>query len=219
MPSVWEERVRNRLAVRILAGCLLWMAAGQAPAAGDEHIYIGGSFGTARVDAGPAARDLENDLLALGFGSASVRFDDRSSGFRLLAGFQVNPHFALEGYYANLGKYDLSVQTSGPATSGSGDVKLTGIGVDAVGILPFSASWSGLGRLGLFTWDADSRFTLSGGGASAQDAVTETGTDLKIGLGIEWKVAAAVALRAEAEHYLFDDPVTLLSLGLVYRFE
>ena len=205
--------------VTALAGCLLSISAQQVAAAESERIYIGGSFGTARVDIGPAARDLENDLVALGFGSASVRFDDKSTGFRLLAGFQVNPHFAVEGYYANLGKYDLSVQTSGPATNGSGDVKVTGIGVDAVGILPLSPSWSALGRIGFFSWDAQSRFSLSGGGTTSEDAVIETGGDLKIGLGIEWKLRANVGLRAELEHYLFDDPVTFATLGLIYRFE
>ena len=211
--------MRYRMAVCVLTGCLLSITARHAAAAEEMGVYIGGSFGAARVDIGSAARDLENDLVAAGFGSASVRFEDKATGFRLLAGFQVNPNFAVEGYYANLGKYDLSVQTTGPATTGSGDVELTGIGVDAVGILPFNATWSGLGRIGFFGWDADSRFSVSGGGTSSQDAVTETGTDLKFGLGIEWKVRADVRLRAEVEHYLFDDPVTFLSLGLVYRFE
>lgn len=205
--------------VTALAGCLLSLTALQSLADEEMRVYIGGSFGTARVDIGSKARDLERDLVGAGFGSASVSIDDKASAFRLLGGFQVNQNFAVEGYYASLGKYDLSLATTGPTANGSGDVKLSGLGVDVLGILPFTSRLSGIGRVGFFSWDAKSSFTANAGGTTSGDSVTEVGTDFKIGVGIEWKAGARVRLRAEVERYNFDDPLTFLSLGLVFRLE
>jgi hypothetical protein len=38
-------------------------------------------------------------------------------------------------------------------------------------------------------------------------------------MGIEWKVGRNVRLRADGEHYTFDDAVNMLSAGIVFRFE
>jgi hypothetical protein len=111
--------MRKQRGVFILAGCLLLLAMPSAPAAEDTGFYIGGSFGAARMDAGSSARDLANLLTAVGFASADVRFSEESSAFKVLAGYQVNRNFAVEAYFADLGKYDLSVQTTAPTRPGA----------------------------------------------------------------------------------------------------
>ena len=204
---------------RILAASLFCAAAQHALAADDIGFYIGGSFSATRIDSGNGARDLSNELRALGFATADVQFDEKSTGLKILGGYQVNRNFAVEGYIASLGKYDISVLTTGPTVSGSGDVKVTGLGFDAVGILPFNDRWSGLARVGLFMWEAKTNFSASGGGPSSSASGSDDGSDFKFGLGVEWKVGSNVRLRAEWEHYAFDDPVNALSLGIVYKFD
>jgi len=195
-----------------LAGCLLCMLA-TCPLAAEkeEGFYIGGSFGAARMDTSTSERDLANQLRAFGFTSADVQFDDRSSAFKVLAGYRVNRNFAVEGYFADLGKYNLSVSTTGPATAGSGDLKARGLGFDAVGIMPLSGRLSGLGRVGIIFWESKGNFE---GESSSDD-----GSELKIGIGLEWKLNSNVSLRGEFEYYNFEEALGVLSVGLLYRFD
>ena len=211
--------MQKRRAIPILTGTLLFLIAPFAFAQEKEGFYIGGNFGWTRIDAGNSMRDLENELVASGFASASAQLDEKSTGFKILGGFQVNPNFALEAYYANLGKYDFSVITSGPTVSGSGDIKLKGFGFDAVGLFPFAPTLSGLGRVGLFLWDSEARFSASDGVTTVETSTSDDGNELKLGIGLEWKVGPGVRLRGELEYYNFEERVTVLSVGLVYRFD
>jgi OmpA-OmpF porin, OOP family len=201
-----------------LAVCLL-STARQAAAAEESAFYLGGNFGVTRMDSGNAAQDLANTLVASGVATADVRIDESAKGFKALAGYQVNRNFALEGYYANLGKFDLSFLTTGPTITGSGEIKVTGFGVDALGIFPINEQLSGLLRAGLFRWDAKFKVTASDGTVSSSDSGSDDGSDLKLGIGIEWKVGRNIRLRADWEHYTFDDAVNMLSAGIVFRFE
>src|SRR5690349_14499654 len=100
--------------------------------------YIFGSFGVTHIDSGSTAQDTADELTAAGFGGARASFDENSTGFKLGGGYRINKNFAVEGYYADLGKYDLSASVTTPAAvSVSGDLKVTAWGADAVGLLPF----------------------------------------------------------------------------------
>jgi len=204
--------------MRLLAAALALLCASTTWAQDDIGFYIGANFGATRLDAGDSARDLRNDLVAIGFSSAQASIDESGTGYRIFAGYQLSRNFALEGYYAHLGEYDLSASTTGPVVNATGEVEVKGFGVDAVAILPFNSVLSGLGRIGLFRWDADMSIRAVGPAGTATGSDSDDGTDLKLGVGIEWKLGPRLRLRGELEYYAFDDAITMLSVGLLYRF-
>ena len=180
--------------------------------------YLGANFGATSADSGDAADELRNDLVASGFGSASASVDESDTGYKIFAGYQFNRNFALEGYYAHLGTYELRASTTGPVVNANGELEVKGFGVDAVAILPFNNVLSGLARVGLFRWDTDSRVSAVGPGGTAGGSDSDDGTDVKFGVGVEWKLAPKLRLRGELEYYSFDDAISMLSVGLLYRF-
>ena len=204
--------------MKLLAAAFALLFASCAWSQEEVGFYAGASFGATRADAGDSARDLRNDLVAIGFSSAQASIDESSTGYKIFAGYQLNRNFALEGYYAHLGEYDLSASTTGPVVNASGEVEVKGFGIDAVAILPFNSALSGLARIGLFRWDADMNIRAVGPGGTATGSDSDDGTDLKLGIGIEWKLGPQLRLRGELEYYTFDDAITMLSVGLLYRF-
>jgi OmpA-OmpF porin, OOP family len=206
-------RVLSVLHFLVLASSIAIVA--DVKAQNDAGPYLGISLGAARADFESEAQALANDIVALGFSSATVTVDQGSVGFKVLGGYQVNQNFALEAYYAHLGTYDIAVGTTGPATSLDGEVEFSAIGFDVLGIIPFDRAFSGFAKVGLFRWDGEISFSGPGGTASASD----DGTDFKFGLGVQWKFSPNLNLRGEWEYYNIEEtPIQMLSVGLVYRF-
>ena len=204
--------------MKLLAAAFALLFASTAWSQDDIGFYIGANFGATRLDAGDTASDLRNDLVAIGFSSAQASIDESGTGYKIFAGYQFNRNFALEGYYAHLGEYDLSASTTGPVVNATGEVEVKGFGVDAVAMFPFNSVLSGLARVGLFRWDADMSIRAVGPAGTATGSDSDDGTDLKLGVGIEWKISPNLRLRGELEYYTFDDAITMLSAGLLFRF-
>lgn len=184
----------------------------------ETGFYIGANFGFTSIDAGNTEQDVRNSLQGLGFSSINVAFDESSTGFKILGGYQINPNVAVEGYYANLGTYDLSVSTTGPVVSGGGELKLTGVGIDVLGMIPFGGSLSGFGRVGVIRWESEFDFSATGPGGTSGSSGSDDGTELKFGLGVQWRLSPRLRIRAEWEYYNFEESLNMLSLGLAYRF-
>ena len=201
---------------KLAAGIVLASVAPLAMAAENVGPYIGGNFGFASVDTGAEMQNTVNSIVALGYTSANMTMEQRSSGFKLFGGYQANENFAVEGYWANLGTYSYTLFTTGPTLSGSGDIKATAIGVDLVGMLPFSPSQSGFARVGVYQWDVKDSFTFSTGQTFTDST---SGSDIKFGFGAEWEVNSSIRLRTEWEYYNDKDtPVSVLSVGIVSHF-
>lgn len=200
----------------LVVGAVLVSAGPLAMAAENVGPYIGGNFGFASVDTGAEMQNTVNSIVALGYTSASMTMEQRSSGYKIFGGYQANENFAVEGYWANLGTYSYTLFTTGPTLSGSGDIKETAIGVDLVGMLPFDSTTSGFARVGVYQWEVKDSFSLSTG-QSFSDSTS--GSDIKFGLGAEWKVNPSIRLRTEWEYYNDKDtPVSVLSVGIASHF-
>lgn len=201
---------------KLAAGIVLASIAPLAMAAENVGPYIGGNFGFASVDTGAEMQNTVNSIVALGYTSANMTMEQRSSSYKLFGGYQANENFAVEGYWANLGTYSYTLFTTGPTLSGNGDIKETAIGVDLIGMLPFDPTTSGFARVGVYQWEVKDSFTLSTG-QSFSDSTS--GSDIKFGLGAEWKVNPSIRLRTEWEYYNDKDtPVSVLSVGIVSHF-
>jgi OOP family OmpA-OmpF porin len=189
--------------------------------ASDPGWYVG-------VNAGVSAAKIDDEritssLLGSGFTSVSMDDDERDAGFKLYGGYQFNRNFALEGGYFNLGKFGFTATTV-PAGTLRGDIKLQGLNLDAVGILPITEKLSALGRVGVNYAEAKDNFSGTGAVVVTNPNPSKKDTNYKFGVGLQYDFTKSLGMRAEAERYRINDAVgnkgdvDLFSVGLVFRF-
>ena len=166
---------------------------------------------------------INSNLLNGGFSSSAIADDDRSTGFKVFGGYQFNKNFAVEGGYFDLGRFGYTATTV-PAGTLNSSIKLRGLNLDLVGMLPLSEKFSVFGRAGLNY--AQARDTFDGTGAVQVNNASprKNDTNYKLGLGLQYALSESLAVRAEAERYRVNDAVgnrghvDLFSVGLIYRF-
>lgn len=209
-----------------ILGCAITFS---SPAiAEDSGWYIGGNIGAAtraEIDDPRIAAELK----AKGLTMTSILDDNRGDGYKLFTGYRVNPHFALEGGYFNLGKYGFvanAVTAAVPAVLGTliGTIKIQGINFDLVGIAPITEQFSAFGRIGLNYAQARDTFVGTGSVTVTNPNPSKNEINYKFGAGLEYAFTPALGMRLEAERYRINDAVgnkgdiDMYSLGLVYRF-
>jgi OOP family OmpA-OmpF porin len=189
--------------------------------ADDSGWYMGGNIGQSKA----TIDDLRIAGSLAGFTSTSINDDNRDTGYKLFGGYKLNKNFALEGGYFNLGKFGFTATTVLPAGTLSGNIKLDGLNLDAVGILPITEKFSMFGRIGINYAEAKDNFTTTGS-VPVQANLNPSRKQLnhKVGLGLQYNFTESLGMRAEAERYRVNDAVgnkgdiDLFSIGLVYRF-
>jgi OOP family OmpA-OmpF porin len=192
--------------------------------ADDTGWYVGGNVGQSRAKIDDPR--ITSNLLGAGFITTSITDDNRDIGYKIFGGYQFNKNFALEGGYFDLGKFGFTSITAAPSAGTlSGNIKLRGLNLDAVGILPITDKFSAFGRVGLNYAEARDDFTSTGAvPVLANPNPSKRDTNYKFGLGLQYALTDSLALRAEAERYRIDDAVgnkgdvDLISVGLIYKF-
>ena len=193
---------------------------GQAGAA-DEGWYLGAGIGQSR-EKNHHPR-ITSELQAQGLTTTSIDDDSRKVGFKLLGGMKFNRNFAVEASYFHLGEFGFTAHTSPPGTL-NGKIKLQGVGVDAVGILPLMDQFSAFGRLGLQYAQAKDTFTGTGAVTVPNPNPSKSAGGYKAGLGLQYDFTPSLGLRGEWEVYRVNDAVgnhgniNTFMVGLVYMF-
>lgn len=192
--------------------------AGSYAAARDSGWYGGINVGQSRAKIDDER--IVNSLL--GFGAATIADDDRDTGYKLFGGYRFNRNFAVEGGYFDLGKFGFTATV--PAGTLTGNIRLKGVNLDAVGILPLANRFSAFGRAGVNYAEAKDSFATTGAVVVNNLNPSKRDTNYKFGLGVQYDLTESLGLRAEAERYRVNDAignrgdVDLYSVGLVYRF-
>ncbi len=174
---------------------------------------------TAKID---DAR-ITSNLLGAGFAASSIVDDNHDTGYKLFGGHKFNRNFALEGGYFDLGKFGFTATTI-PAGTLSGSIRLNGLNLDAVGILPITERFSAFGRVGMNYAQARNSFSGTGAVNVLNPNPSKREMNYKFGAGLQYDFNESIGMRAEAERYRINDAVgskgdiDLLSVGLVYRF-
>ncbi|WP_332879698.1 OmpA family protein [Massilia sp. S19_KUP03_FR1] len=182
--------------------------------------YVGGSLGQSR--AAIDDKRLARSLTANGAALTSFATDERELAFKLLLGKQLNQYFALEAGYFDLGKFGFAATTSGNGSL-RGEAGFRGANLDLVGQLPLSQRLSLLARVGAQYARTTTHFSGNRLAGVTNPNPRENKTNAKAGLGLEYKLSEALALRGEVERYRISDAVgnrgdvDLLSLSLVYK--
>jgi len=197
---------------------------GQAALAADSGWY--GGIGIGQSKATIADERIGTQLQGWGLTMDSIDDDDRDTGYKLFGGNKFNQNFAIEGGYFNLGKFGFTANTTPPGTY-TGRIKLQGLNLDAVGILPVTERFSAFGRLGLIYTQAKDTFTGTGLGVAVADSnpnPKKSEGSYKYGVGLQYDFTRALGLRGEWERYRVNDAVgnkgeiDMLLIGLVYTF-
>lgn len=215
-PTNTPARAVEKLSLVVLA-----ILASTGVLADDSGWYVGGTAGksTARID---DARIISG-LMTQGVTSATVSNIDRDNGYKLFGGYQLNNNFAVEAGAFDLGNFGFKATTLPPGAF-TGNASFRGLDLDLLGMLPITERLSVFGRIGANY--AETRDTFSGSGVVAVLNPNPSAHEVnaKIGLGVQYALTKAVALRAEVERYRINDAVgnkgdiDLVSVGLVYRF-
>ena len=163
--------------------------------------YVGGGVAGAKVD------KLCSDI-----GLTTVTgCDDKDNSWKVSAGYQFHPNFAVEVGYVDLGKY--SVTGTVGAVPVVASAKIKAFEFLALGIFPFTSQLSGYVKAGGYRWDSDV------GGLTGINPVggTSNGTDLTAGVGVKYDLNRNVALRLEYQRY-FDNDINTLGIGALWHF-
>ena len=183
--------------------------------------YVGISAG--QTQATIDNKNISAGLASQGFTTTGISNSDRDSGYKVFGGYQFGKHFAVEGGYFDLGKFGYTATTV-PAGTMNGTIKLRGLNLDLVGILPISDSFSLSARVGTNYAEASDTFSGTGAVNVPMNSTSKSEANLKLGLGAQWDFTPSWGLRGELERYRINDAIgsrgdiDMASIGLVYRF-
>lgn len=180
-----------------------------------EGPYLGAGIGHAMLD-----NSTLDDLDDLGFDT-----DDNDIGYKLFAGYQFNPNFAVEASYLDFGDFTADLTVTNGTDTGTADAKASvdGFGFAVLGKLPIQGPFSLYGKLGLIAWDGEATGTARvNGNLVAHERESADDIDPFYGVGAEYIVNQLV-IRAEYERYDLsesgeDFEIDLISGSLGYRF-
>jgi OOP family OmpA-OmpF porin len=190
---------------KLFAAALLGLGAAMASSqASAQGFYMGASFGSTDADRGNAVPALIT--------SGSV--DGSDSGIKLFGGFAFNKNIAVEMAFVDLGELAYSGICCGGTPVTNGTVETSGFNFAAVGTIPLNPSFSLFGKLGMFFWEAEAS-DLTGGFPFVQ---TIDDVDISYGFGASYQFNRNFGVQVEWEQYEAADSISLLSVGVVYRF-
>lgn len=185
--------------------------------------YGGGNIG--RTGATIDDDRIRGGLAGQGLGTSSIDDRDEDTGYKVFGGYQLNPNFAVEAGFFDIGRFGYTATTV-PGGTLSGDIRVKGLNLDLVGTLPLTDRFSALGRLGVTSTRTEGRFSSTGAARVPYlDATpSQRSTNAKFGLGLMYEFTESLAMRLEAERYRIKDAVgnkghaDMVSVGLVYWF-
>ncbi|MFL6709823.1 MAG: OmpA family protein [Massilia sp.] len=224
--------MKSRFTLTAVSAALALLAAplAQAQATADQvfinpdwansAVYIGAGVGQSRatIDQQRISRSLSaNGATVTGFNT-----DERDVGYRLFVGKQLNTWLAVEAGYFDLGKFGFQSTTDQGGVL-NGEVGFRGVNLDLVGQLPLSQRFSLLGRAGVQYAKTSAHISGNRLVTAANANPSENKSGARFGVGLEYKLSEALALRAEAERNRVHDAVgnrgdaDMVSLSLVYK--
>lgn len=194
-----NNKLAYGIAVVSLSGVLV------APVQAESNYYLTLGAGTTEAD------DTCDELDDLGFAGSC---DDTDVGWKIAAGYQFNQYFGAELFYSDIGEADAEGVIG--ATAATADVDIDGFGLALTGAVPLGEKFSLIGRVGIYSWDADG----SGSAGAVTISADDDGTDMVYGIGGQYDFTDRLGLRIEWEHYddVADDDLEMISASVVFSF-
>ena len=168
--------------------------------------------------------DYLNTKYDSGITNISSSLDEEDSGYSLFAGMPVNENLDIEVSYQDFGEASLSGVSGNQFRVGSTTYQFTttatialdanSFGIAAKPKYKINDNISVYGKLGLHNWES----TLSVNAATGSGNISEDGTDIFYGAGIQ---ANYNNLSARVGYTIYDldgEDVESINVGLAYRF-
>ena len=173
---------------------LLAIAVTPLSADAGEGFYAGASIGRA---------NLSDDFDGLAV-------DDDSTAFRIVGGWRVNQHFALEIGYHDFGDFEQNIDSAG--ATGKVNLSADGFTFGVTGSIPVSERFSLFGRAGVFFWDGNAKIN------NVSQATPED-TNPYLGAGASFAINEAFLLTGDWTRYELEAVNSdVYSIGMAYRF-
>lgn len=204
---------------------LVSILGGTTSSIAQERFYGGIGLGAAKA---PIHKD------SLGISGATVSaLSRRESGIgtKIFAGYQMNPVFAVEAGYVDLGQTSATRSMTLPSVGSiAKESRNNGWFVDLVGKVPIGASeFSVIGKVGRIASETSRNLTASGSVtpvAGVALASKDGESNWKYGAGMQYEISKTVAARGEVELYrklgsegsTDESDVGLFSVNLLIKF-
>ena len=168
-----------------------------------------GGLDIGRSHLGVDGSDVNGALSRQGIAAdSSIKHDDTAFGFDL--GYRVNRNFAIEGGYADLGKFHYS------SAATEGNYRAQAFSLSAVGLMPVWENLSVYGKAGIAHTQAK---------LEAPSNASDSGNGLLIGAGVMYDINRSVYAKAGWDRYASvgsdatgKGNVDLYTVGVGYRF-
>jgi OOP family OmpA-OmpF porin len=171
----------------------LMLLAGPISAQADGF-YIGASVGNASLD-----EDFDGLVV-----------DDDSTSYRIVAGWQFNDYFALEGGYHNFGDFEQTLNIAGVPSTVS--LSADGFTLGGAGGVPVSERFALTARAGMYFWNGTAE-------VNNVSQATPEDSNLYLGAGIRFDVNERFQLTTDWTRYELEGAVSgVFSVGLQYQF-
>lgn len=186
----------------ILAGSGYAMAAPGQDAG--PYLGVGTGFSSLEND----REDVDNFIES---GGRNYEIDDEDNSWKGFVGYQFNPYFSSEVFYADLGKTRLEGNDIANT-----ELKSSAYGISVVGQLPITQWFTAFAKAGMAQWETDVDGNL---GDARVDLEDNDGTDPVYGVGAQLNFNPFL-VRAEYERYDFDSDYTIdsFSASVGWRF-
>lgn len=184
--------------------CAVVPPAMAAPNAEGLYIGVGTGFSSLKND----DEEVDDFIEA---GSEDFDIDDDDNSFKGFLGYEFNPYFATELFYADLGRTRL--EGNNVANT---DLESDAYGVSAIGQLPITSWFTAFAKVGIAKWNTDVDGNL---GDASLDLEDQDGTDPIYGVGAQLNFSP-LFVRAEYERYDFDSDYKIdnFSASAGFRF-
>ena len=195
-------------------------AAGSQLAMADEGWYAGVGAGqsSARYDFAGMASNAQGGLPP----GAAISTNPHDTAYKIFAGYDLGNGLAIEGGYFNLGRFGVTTSTAAGTLNGTS--RVDGANLDLVSLLPLTERFALLARIGAQYANTKDSFAGTGTTVVTNPNPTQSEVNMKVGLGLQYKIASSVNVRGEWERYVINDgfngrnPVNVYSVSLVFPF-
>lgn len=210
-------------ALLVSAGTLSGFSAGLCAQQPDQRgWYAGGAIGVTQTK-------IDDGVLPIGGSTASsLSKDESATVWGLAVGYDINRHWALEGGYANNGKFTARrTSTAGTVGTFGGQSKGDAIYFAGIGKLPLQNNFYLFGKLGLAATNAKTHLDTTGA-VPLPNGVSETKkseANLLWGLGAGYNFTRNVSVRFDytqihdvGDRSTGEGDVNTFTVGLRYHF-
>ena len=192
-----------------------------APASAAPGWYAGLGIGRSSIDnLDPSA---EGGFASIDGSVDSLSTDDAAIGWKAFAGYGFNDYFAVEGFYADFGAYDVGFD--GSIDVGESSVPISGdLGADASGFGVFGVlgiplgNFQVFGKIGGIHWNADASIASFVDGEPVSASMGDDGNDFAWGAGLKYQLTDHLGVALQFEQFTTIEDIDFVSWDVRWAF-